>query len=155
MSDQFNTCPKPSFGNVDKLFGWISHLPSGAQWQVMKVQMQGYDTKGQDIRLIWQDGMEVVRDLFSNPIFANYMTYDPHKVMCGAECEYSEFFTSTCAFEIQASGSLQRHPRVACSHRLLHYRTKSLMEPPYLLSLHLTKCWSPVKLGAWKCTLSS
>ena len=121
----------------------------------MKVQMQGYDTKGQDIRLIWQDGMEVVRDLFSNPIFANYMTYDPHKVMCGAECEYSEFFTSTCAFEIQASGSLQRHPRVACSHRLLHYRTKSLMEPPYLLSLHLTKCWSPVKLGAWKCTLSS
>ncbi|KIM53498.1 hypothetical protein SCLCIDRAFT_31844 [Scleroderma citrinum Foug A] len=30
------------------------------------------------------------------------MTYDPHKVVCGAEQEYSEFFTGTCAFEIQA-----------------------------------------------------
>ena len=57
----------------------------------------------QDPRLIWRDGLEVAKDLFSNPIFAKYMTYDPHKVMRGEEREYSEFFTGTHAFEIQVS----------------------------------------------------
>ena len=54
--------------------------------------------------MIWRDGLEVAKDLFSNPIFANYMMYDPHKVMRGAEREYSEFFTGTQASEIQVSG---------------------------------------------------
>ena len=31
------------------------------------------------------------------------MTYNPHKVMRGAEQEYSEFFTGTHAFKIQVS----------------------------------------------------
>lgn len=57
----------------------------------------------QDAHLIWRDGMEVVRDLFSNPAFANYMTYDPHIVRCGEVREYSDFFTGTRAFAIQVS----------------------------------------------------
>ncbi|KIM56952.1 hypothetical protein SCLCIDRAFT_29251 [Scleroderma citrinum Foug A] len=35
-------------------------------------------------------------------MFAKYMTYSPHEVRCGEEREYSEFFTGTCAFAIQA-----------------------------------------------------
>ena len=54
--------------------------------------------------LTWYgDGLEVVRDLFSNPMFANYMTYNSHTVKCGMEHEYSGFFMGTHAFAIQVS----------------------------------------------------
>ena len=53
--------------------------------------------------MIWCDGLEVVKDLFSNPMFAKYMTYSPHEVRCGEEHEYSEFFTGTRVFAIQVS----------------------------------------------------
>ena len=99
---QFATHAKPSFRMTDQLFGWLANLPTGPQWQATPINLNGYKPV-QDVRLIWQDGLDVVKDLFSNLIFANYMTYDPHKVMHGTDCEYSEFFTGTCAFEIQVS----------------------------------------------------
>ncbi|KAG6371059.1 hypothetical protein JVT61DRAFT_10596 [Boletus reticuloceps] len=99
----FKTRPKPSFGNSDKLFGWLASLPQGPQWHSTKVDMKGFDTV-EDIRLIWRNGLEVARDLFSNPVFANHMTYDPHIVMRGTEREYSDFFTGTRAHQIQVSG---------------------------------------------------
>lgn len=87
---------------MDRLFGWLASLPAGPEWKSTKIEMKGLETT-QDARLIWRDGLEVIRDLFSNPIFADHMTYDPHKVVRGAEQEYSEFFTGTRAFEIQVS----------------------------------------------------
>ena len=99
---QFNTRAKPSFGTADQLFGWLANLPTGPQWQATPIELNGYEAV-RDVRLIWRDGLDVVRDLFSNPIFANYMTYDPHKVMRGTDREYGEFFTGTRAFEIQVS----------------------------------------------------
>jgi hypothetical protein len=30
------------------------------------------------IHLIWRDAKAVVEDMLSNPIFANYMSFDPH-----------------------------------------------------------------------------
>ena len=84
------------------MFGWLSSLPQGAQWKSTKIDIKGFEMV-QDANLIWRDGLEVVRDLFSNPMFANYMTYDPHTVKCGMEREYSEFFTGTRAFAIQVS----------------------------------------------------
>ena len=68
----------------------------------MKINVLGYETT-EDARLIWHDGLEVVKDLFSNLMFAKYMTYSPHEVRCGEERKYSEFFTGTCAFAIQVS----------------------------------------------------
>ena len=99
---QFNTRAKPSFRTADQLFGWLSNLPPGPQWQATPINLHGYEAI-RDVRLIWRDGLEVVKDLFSNPIFAKYMTYDPHKVMRGTDREYGEFFTGTRAFEIQVS----------------------------------------------------
>ena len=99
---QFNTRAKPSFRTTDHLFGWLANLPSGPQWQSTPIQLNGYEAV-RDVRLIWRDGLDVVKDLFSNPIFAKYMTYDPHKVTRGTDREYSEFFTGTRAFEIQVS----------------------------------------------------
>ncbi|KAG1723222.1 hypothetical protein EDB19DRAFT_1898102 [Suillus lakei] len=53
------------------------------------------------IELIWRDGLQVVKDLFANPIFSNHMMYDPHIVMTRSEREYGEFFTANRAFTIQ------------------------------------------------------
>jgi hypothetical protein len=100
--EQFKTRAKPSFRNMDQMFGWLSSLPQGAQWKSTKIDIKGFEMV-QDANLIWHDGLEVVRDLFSNPMFANYMMYDPHTVKCGTECKYSEFFTGTRAFAIQVS----------------------------------------------------
>lgn len=87
---------------MDHLFGWIGNLPTGLQWQSTKIDIKDYEMV-HDACLIWCNGLEVIKDLFSNPIFANYMTYDPRKVMCSEEWEYSEFFTGTRAFAIQVS----------------------------------------------------
>jgi len=72
-----------------------------------------------EARLIWCDALEVVKDLFSNPMFANYMSYDPHKVTVGQEREYSEFFTGMRAFAIQVS-HLQLCIRILCQHPVRH-----------------------------------
>ncbi|KAG1857135.1 hypothetical protein F4604DRAFT_1883077 [Suillus subluteus] len=89
-----------SFKNADQLFGWIDALPSGPEWQSMTFKFIDYKT-ARLMELIWCDGLEVIKDLFANPIFSNHMMYDPHLVMTGSECEYSEFFTSEMAFNIQ------------------------------------------------------
>ncbi|KAI6144394.1 hypothetical protein BKA82DRAFT_29322 [Pisolithus tinctorius] len=96
----FETRVKPSFKSADQLLGWMASLPHGPQWRRTTVEFKGYKSI-HPIQLIWQDALEVVKDLFSNPIFANFMTYDPHMVFRGPEREYSEFFTATCAFDIQ------------------------------------------------------
>ncbi|KAG1804964.1 uncharacterized protein HD556DRAFT_1283310 [Suillus plorans] len=99
--DWFKTSrSRPSFKSADQLFGWIDVLPSGPQWQSTTFEFIDYTT-ARPMELIWRDGLEVVKDLFANPIFSNHMMYDPHLVMTGSEREYGEFFTSERAFTIQ------------------------------------------------------
>ncbi|KAI6155715.1 hypothetical protein BKA82DRAFT_4326774 [Pisolithus tinctorius] len=88
----FETRVKPSFKSADQLLGWMASLPHGPQWRRTTVEFKGYKSI-HPIQLIWQDALKVVKDLFSNPIFANFMTYDPHM--------YSEFCTAMRAFDIQ------------------------------------------------------
>ncbi|KAG1837488.1 hypothetical protein F4604DRAFT_1885724 [Suillus subluteus] len=90
----------PSFKNADQLFGWIDVLPSGPEWQSTTFEFINYKT-ARPMELIWRDGLEVIKDLFANPIFSNHMMYDPHLIMTGSEREYGEFFTSEMAFNIQ------------------------------------------------------
>lgn len=92
----------PSFSSKDQLLAWVASLPTGPKWRSTTLEMTGYPTI-QPINLIWRDGLEVVQDLFANPIFANHMTYDPHVVVDGGEREYSEYFTAQQAYEIQVS----------------------------------------------------
>ncbi|KAL4073509.1 hypothetical protein J3A83DRAFT_4357538 [Scleroderma citrinum] len=99
--EQFDTCAKPSFETANQLFGWLGSLPVGPQWQSTKINTSGYETT-EEVHLIWCDSLEVMKDLFSNPMFVKYMTYSPQEVRCGEEHEYSEFFTGTHAFAIQA-----------------------------------------------------
>ncbi|KAG2357812.1 hypothetical protein BDR07DRAFT_1296735, partial [Suillus spraguei] len=87
---RFKSRHSPSFKSADQLFGWIDALPSGPEWQSMTLEFTNYTTEW-PIKLIWRDGLEVIKDLFANPIFSNHMMYDPHIVMTGSECEYGEF----------------------------------------------------------------
>ncbi|KAG2116454.1 uncharacterized protein F5147DRAFT_743089 [Suillus discolor] len=98
--DWFKNRPRPSFKSADQLFGWIDALPSGPEWQSTTLEFTNYTT-ARPIKLIWRDGLEVVKDLFANPIFSNHMMYDPHIVTTGSEREYGEFFTANMAFDIQ------------------------------------------------------
>ncbi|KAG2363876.1 hypothetical protein BDR07DRAFT_1450527 [Suillus spraguei] len=98
--DWFKTRHSPSFKSAKQLFGWIDALPSGLQWQSTTLEFINYTTQ-RPIELIWHDSLEVVKDIFANPIFSNHMMYDPHIVTTGSEREYSEFFTANRAFTIQ------------------------------------------------------
>jgi hypothetical protein len=58
------------------------------------------------VQLIWRDAKEVVKDLLSNPMFTNHMTFNPHVVVRGMEREYSEFFTGNQAYYIQVDSEV-------------------------------------------------
>ena len=82
----------------------MEKLPPGQRWRSSNIDIEDHEAVQPDPCLIWRDGLEVVKDLFSNPLFANYVTYRPHKIIRDKEREYSEFFTGIRAFEIQVSG---------------------------------------------------
>ncbi|KAG2046197.1 hypothetical protein BDR06DRAFT_985667 [Suillus hirtellus] len=91
---------KPLFSSKDQLLAWMASLPTAPKWHSTTLEITGYPTI-QPIQLIWRNGLDVVEDLFANPIFTNHMIYDPHVVVDGDECKYSEYFTAKQAFEIQ------------------------------------------------------
>lgn len=99
--EQFETRPKQSFQNMDQMYAWLR--PFQKEY-IGSLQRLTYRFEMlQDANLIWHDGLEFIRDLFSNLMCIKYMTYNPHTDMCGTECEYSEFFTGACAHTIQVS----------------------------------------------------
>ncbi|KAG1741632.1 hypothetical protein EDB19DRAFT_1895054 [Suillus lakei] len=67
----------PSFTMKDQLLNWMDSLPCFTEWKVSKIEFSGYKTV-YPIELIWHDALEVVKQLFGDPIFANHMTYAPH-----------------------------------------------------------------------------
>ncbi|KIJ18778.1 hypothetical protein PAXINDRAFT_38007, partial [Paxillus involutus ATCC 200175] len=71
------TRERPSFRTVDQLIGWVEELPSGPSWNVTALEIDECKAN-RAVQLVWRDAKEVVEDLLSNPIFANYMTFDPH-----------------------------------------------------------------------------
>lgn len=100
LHSQFNTRQKPSFTSKDQLLDWVDALPSFAEWKVTKLEFTGYKTTF-PINLIWRDALEVVKQLFSDPIFANHMAFDPHTVNNGTQREYGEFMSADFAWKIQ------------------------------------------------------
>ena len=82
------------------MLGWIDVLPTTSTWQTVQLEIQGYPTTT-PIQLIWRDGLETVRSIVSNPVFANNVTFDPIKIQQNGVREYGEWFTSQEAFSIQ------------------------------------------------------
>ncbi|KAG1820848.1 uncharacterized protein BJ212DRAFT_1445412 [Suillus subaureus] len=90
-----------SFKSKDELFFFLESLPGcGPKWQCTELRIKGYESI-QPIYLIWRDALEVTKQLFANPIYANHMCYDPHIIHNGTEREIGEFWTSDDAWSIQ------------------------------------------------------
>jgi len=103
---QFKKQDKPSFRSVDDLMSWMDSLPQGPQWCCTKIELDKYVTV-HPVYLLWRDASDVTRMIFSNPIFHQHMSLDPHEVYTGHdEREYGEWMSSKEAFRIQVS----RHP---------------------------------------------
>ncbi|KAG1717174.1 hypothetical protein EDB19DRAFT_1900504 [Suillus lakei] len=66
----------------------------------MKLKLKGYKSE-QPIHPIWRDGLEVMKQLFANPIYVKHMCYDTHHIYQGQEHQIGEFWTSDDAWEIQ------------------------------------------------------
>ncbi|KAG1832538.1 hypothetical protein EV424DRAFT_1564026 [Suillus variegatus] len=96
----FNTRARPSFTSKDQLIGWMDTLPCFTEWKVSKIAFTGYKTT-QPIELIWRDALDVVKQLFSDPTFANHMTFDPHVVQAGDQHEYGDYMSADMAWKIQ------------------------------------------------------
>lgn len=75
-------------------------LPCFTEWKVSKLEFTGYKTT-QPIELIWRDALDVVKQLFSDPTFANHMTFDPHVVQTGDQREYGDYMSADMAWKIQ------------------------------------------------------
>ena len=53
------------------------------------------------IHLFWRDALEVTRDIFGNPVFAQHMEFDPYEIYEGGEREYGEWMSADEAHRIQ------------------------------------------------------
>jgi len=78
----------------------MESLLQGTPWHCTEIALSGYMSV-HPIYLIWRDGLEVIKMIFSNPIFAKMMTYDPHVVSVDGQREYGEFFSSKYAWALQ------------------------------------------------------
>ncbi|KAG2357121.1 hypothetical protein BDR07DRAFT_1453197 [Suillus spraguei] len=96
----FHTRPRPSFSSMDQLLDWIDALPSFVPWKVSNIEFMGYKTT-YPMQLIWRDALEVVKQLFSDPVFANHITFQPHVVNTGGQREYGDYMSTDMAWKIQ------------------------------------------------------
>ncbi|KAG1853234.1 hypothetical protein C8R48DRAFT_749657 [Suillus tomentosus] len=96
----FNNHARPSFTTKDNLLDWMDSLPCFTEWQVSKIEFSGYKTI-YPIEPIWRDALDVVKQLFSDPIFANHMMFVPHHVDVGNQHEYGDYMSADMAWKIQ------------------------------------------------------
>ncbi|KAG2040848.1 hypothetical protein BDR03DRAFT_932486 [Suillus americanus] len=75
-----------SFKNAKQLFTFMDALPVIPRWKCTPIHTDGYTTT-HPMNLIWRDALEVVHHIFSNPIFANHMEYNPYEINNNVSCE--------------------------------------------------------------------
>ncbi|KAG2132209.1 hypothetical protein BD769DRAFT_1666227 [Suillus cothurnatus] len=96
----FHTRQRPSFTSKEQLLDWTDALPCFAPWKVSNIEFTGYKTT-YPVQLIWRDALEVVKQLFGDPVFANHITFQPHVVNTGSQREYGDYFSADIAWKIQ------------------------------------------------------
>ncbi|KAG1877843.1 hypothetical protein DFJ58DRAFT_835536 [Suillus subalutaceus] len=92
----FNTHARLSFNMKDQLLDWMDSLPCFTEWKVSRMEFSGYKMV-HPIDLIWRDVLEVVKQLFSDPIFTDHMTYTLHIISVGNKREYRDYMSADMA----------------------------------------------------------
>ncbi|KAG2140491.1 uncharacterized protein EDB93DRAFT_1241855 [Suillus bovinus] len=84
---------RPSFTMKDHLLDWMDSLPSFTACKVSKLEFKGYKTV---------HPMElVIQQLFSDPMFANHMTFNPYIANVKNHREYGDYMSANMAWKIQ------------------------------------------------------
>ncbi|KAG2039998.1 hypothetical protein BDR03DRAFT_932839 [Suillus americanus] len=91
---------KPSFTSKDQLLDWVDALPSFVPWKVSNIEFTGYKTT-YPVQLIWHDALEVIKQLFSDPVFANHITFQLHVVNTRGQRKYGDYMSADMAWKIQ------------------------------------------------------
>ncbi|KAG1721268.1 uncharacterized protein EDB91DRAFT_1026991, partial [Suillus paluster] len=80
----------------------IEALPEVPRWYHQQIKVGSYKTKA-PLVLYWRDGLDVVKHLFANPVFAPCMDFQPYREFEGADSQraYGEFMSADLAWEIQ------------------------------------------------------
>ncbi|KAG2039927.1 hypothetical protein BDR03DRAFT_980544 [Suillus americanus] len=139
----------------DQLIGWMDALPCFTEWKVSKIKFTGYKTT-QPIELIWRDALDVIKQLFSDPTFANHMTFDPHIIQAGDQCEYGDYMSTDMAWKIQDHlpvGTTQVPIILGSDKTPVTQVTGGLeMHPVFLTISNInSKVRSKATLRAWRC----
>lgn len=94
----------PSFQTAQDLRNRIEHLPTVPEWHHQEIELIGciYKTK-EPMVLYWRDGLEVIQQLFANPVFSNSIAYDPYQLVDPATGlrVYGDFMSAEYAWEYQ------------------------------------------------------
>ncbi|KAG1902591.1 uncharacterized protein F5891DRAFT_948766 [Suillus fuscotomentosus] len=151
----FSTRPKPSFTSKDQLLDWMDALPCLAEWKVSKLEFTGYKTV-HPIQLIWRDALEVVKQLFSDPVFTNNITFQPHVVHVGNQRKYGDYMSADLAWKIQDCLPLgaTQVPIILGSDKTPMTRTTGGLEmhPIFITIGNLdSEVRSKATLRAWRC----
>ena len=102
----------PSFRNSRALLGKIDSLPTGPEWEVVELSVEGKgvnDDGGvvtEKVELWRRDPVECIRELFSNPAFKDNIHYKPQKVYTNesrTERVFSEMWTGEWWWKTQVS----------------------------------------------------
>ncbi|KAG1827707.1 hypothetical protein EV424DRAFT_1471504 [Suillus variegatus] len=134
---------------------WMDALPCLAEWKVSKLEFTGYKTV-HPIQLIWRDALEVIKQLFSDPVFTNNITFQPHVVHVGNQCKYGDYMSADLAWKIQDCLPLgaTQVPIILGSDKTPVTRTTGGLEmhPIFITIGNLdSEVHSKATLRAWRC----
>ncbi|KAF9222828.1 hypothetical protein BS17DRAFT_836007 [Gyrodon lividus] len=97
---QVNIDQPVSFNTAKDLRARIEGLPKVPRWRCQEIKIGSYKMKS-PLMLYWRDELEVIKYLFSNPVFAQCIDLTPYQEYEGQEHVYSEFMSADLAWEIQ------------------------------------------------------
>lgn len=82
----------------------IGHLPDVPKWKHQEIKLSSVNYRTKDpMVLYWRDGLELIRCLFANPVFANSIEYDAYELVDPATGYrvYGDFMSGQYAWEYQ------------------------------------------------------
>lgn len=88
----------------------VEKLPDVPRWRHQTITIPGYTTRDPMV-LYWRDGLEVIRSLVSNPVFANAIEYTPYRLVeeVSGDRAYGEFMSADYAWEYAVSNLHRLH----------------------------------------------
>lgn len=105
----------PSFRSAKELRFWIENLPDVPRWNHQEIKLPGYHTKKPMI-IYWRDGLEVIKYIFANPVFAHCMEYTPYELYdkeTGLRA-YGEFMSGNFANRYQVRYAVSYQAALVC-----------------------------------------